>query len=66
VRASTSTTPGGRLVRTLLDSKVEPGKQSVTWDGRDNSGQVLSSGTYFYSLSLDGQVLDKGKAVILK
>jgi len=49
-----------------LDSKVEPGKQSVTWDGRDNSGQVLSSGTYFYSLSLDGQVLDKGKAVILK
>ena len=31
-----------------------------------HSGQVLPSGTYFYSLSLDGQVLDKGKAVILK
>jgi len=56
----------GRLVRNLVDGKVEPGKQSVTWDGRDNTGQVLPSGTYFYSLSLDGQVLDKGKAVILK
>jgi hypothetical protein len=56
----------GRLVRTLLDGQVEPGKQSVAWDGRDNAGQVLASGTYFYSLSLDGQVLDKGKGVILK
>jgi len=56
----------GRLVRTLIQGKMEAGKQSVTWDGRDNSGQALSSGTYFYSLSLDGQVLDKGKAVMLK
>jgi hypothetical protein len=56
----------GRLVRTLLERMVEPGKQSVTWDGRDGGGQVLPSGTYFYSLSLDGQVLAKGRAVLLK
>jgi hypothetical protein len=56
----------GRLVRTLVDGKMEAGEQSVTWNGLDNSGQALSSGTYFYSLSLDGQVLGKGKAVILK
>jgi hypothetical protein len=56
----------GRLVRTLLDGQVEAGKRSVIWDGRDNSDQVLSSGTYLYRLTLDGQVLDKGKAIILK
>jgi hypothetical protein len=56
----------GRLVRALVDGSVESGKRSITWDGRDNAGQILASGTYFYSLSIDGQVLDKGKAVILK
>ena len=56
----------GRLVRTLVSGSMEPGQRSVAWDGRDNEGQGLASGTYFYSLTLDGQILDKGKAVLLK
>jgi hypothetical protein len=56
----------GRLVRTLFEGKVEAGKQSATWDGRDNAGQTLPSGTYFYSLTVNGQTLDTGKAVMLK
>jgi flagellar hook assembly protein FlgD len=53
-------------VRTLVDGKVEAGKQSVVWDGRDNAGQTVPSGQYFYTLSLDGKVLDNSKAVILR
>jgi hypothetical protein len=56
----------GRLVRTLVKGAAEPGTKSVVWDGRDSRGQILPSGTYFYSLILDGRTLDKGKAVILK
>jgi FlgD Ig-like domain len=38
---------GGRVVRTLLDSRVRPkGAQQFTWDGRDESGQVVVAGTY--------------------
>jgi hypothetical protein len=35
-------------------------------DGRDDSGRVLASGSYFYTLDLNGDVIEKGKAVILK
>ncbi len=40
----------GRLVRTLLAASMSAGRHSVTWDGRDNQGRFLSSGTYFYQL----------------
>jgi len=38
---------GGHVVRTLLDSGFRPkGVQSFSWDGRDDSGQVVEAGTY--------------------
>ncbi|MFQ6104822.1 MAG: alpha/beta hydrolase-fold protein [Candidatus Glassbacteria bacterium] len=40
----------GRLVRTLIDSELEAGGHMIHWDGRDNNGQQVSSGIYFYSL----------------
>ena len=44
----------GQEVRTLLDKVQEPGYYTVTWYGKDNSGQVVASGVYFYRLSVDG------------
>jgi hypothetical protein len=41
----------GRLVRVLLDGPVEPGRQSVTWDGRNGRGIPVASGIYFYRLA---------------
>jgi hypothetical protein len=49
----------GRLVRTLLDGFEAAGERSTTWDGRDNRGQRVASGTYFYRVSFGGTVLTK-------
>ena len=45
----------GRIVRTLADRDFTPGTHSLVWDGRDDSGQGLPSGTYFCVLSSGGQ-----------
>jgi len=43
----------GSKVKTIIDSYLEPGPHTVTWDGRNSAGQAVSSGVYFYTLYLD-------------
>ncbi len=40
----------GELVKTLLDQNMDAATHSVVWDGRNTTGQSVSSGVYFYSL----------------
>lgn len=55
----------GRLVRTLLDGRVEMGDVHVPIDGLDEHGRDLSSGVYFYQVTtVDG--VWRGRATILK
>jgi hypothetical protein len=42
--------PAGRLVSTLLDARQHPGLFRVVWDGTDQHGAQVSSGTYYYKL----------------
>jgi len=44
----------GRLVRTLADRDYAPGTHSLVWDGRDDAGIALPSGTYFCVLTRGG------------
>ena len=44
----------GRSVRVLVDEIMEPGEHTVQWDGRNTSGQRLSSGVYFYRMHSEG------------
>ena len=46
----------GQEVRTLINENKPAGYHSVVWDGKDNSGQQLSSGVYFYSLKLNKNI----------
>ncbi|MGD9547818.1 MAG: FlgD immunoglobulin-like domain containing protein [Candidatus Krumholzibacteriia bacterium] len=56
----------GRLVRTLLSGQVvSQGRHEAHWDGRDDSGRQVASGTYFFRLEAGGQVEAK-RAVLIK
>jgi hypothetical protein len=41
----------GRLVKTLMDQVVPAGTTTVVWDGRNDSGNTVTSGVYFYRLT---------------
>ena len=40
----------GQQVRMLVSGTVSAGHHDVVWDGRNNNGQVIQSGVYFYRL----------------
>ncbi len=42
--------PDGRRIATLVDGDMPAGPHTTTWDGRDDRGRAVPSGTYFYRL----------------
>jgi hypothetical protein len=55
----------GRLVRTLVEGIQTAGHKRIAWDGRDDSGQPVSSGLYFYRLQA-GDYAQTRKMLLLK
>ena len=46
----------GRVVRTLVTGRQATGRTYETsWDGRNNAGNTMSSGTYLVDLTVDGR-----------
>lgn len=45
----------GREVRSIDAGQVAPGSQSVSWDGRDASGEVMGAGVYVAKVDVAGQ-----------
>jgi flagellar hook assembly protein FlgD len=56
---------GGRVVRSLVDARQEPGRYEIQWDGRDERGKEIGSGVYFYRLQA-GTVVETRKMLVLK
>ena len=56
----------GSLVRTLIDGHHPPGQFSVRWDGRNDHGEPLASGVYFYKLETAAGARDSKKLIMLK
>jgi murein DD-endopeptidase MepM/ murein hydrolase activator NlpD len=56
-------TEGHRVV-TLFKGVSPTGAHTVTWDGRDSSGNAVSSGLYFYRLDVRGKVFTKKMVLI--
>ena len=40
----------GQLVATLVDEALSAGAYKTTWSGRDQQGDLVSSGVYFYRM----------------
>jgi hypothetical protein len=45
----------GRRIRTLVRGVQQPGRYSVVWDGRDETGRDVASGIYLYRLEVVGR-----------
>lgn len=43
--------PFGEVVRTFQEKVSEPGDLRTTWDGRDNSGELVPPDAYIYTIS---------------
>lgn len=55
----------GQLVKTLLNQDMLAGTHSVIWDGNDDKGRAVSSGVYFYRMTMPNKVLTN-KMLLLK
>ena len=54
----------GRRIRTLASGRQTPGYWTVSWDGRGESGQRVSSGIYFYRLKA-GEIVLKRRMLLV-
>jgi hypothetical protein len=55
----------GQKVQTLVNSEYPAGHHNVVWDGRDNKGQQVGSGVFFYQMKTEEYVEVK-RMVLLK
>ena len=53
----------GQRVRTMFDEVAQPGRHAITWDGRDERGAPLATGTYLYLLTSGSQA--ESRALLL-
>jgi hypothetical protein len=55
----------GALVRELVDGVQSAGVYTVAWNGTNNAGQAVSTGVYFYRLTV-GKFVQTRRMVLLK
>lgn len=55
----------GQLVRTFVKDYQTTGEYAVVWDGKDDDGNALSSGNYFYRVKV-GEFISVRKMTYLK
>ncbi|MCD4829355.1 MAG: T9SS type A sorting domain-containing protein [Candidatus Cloacimonetes bacterium] len=53
----------GQIIR---EYPVAKSQSSIVWDGTDYSGRAVSSGIYFYQLSVNGASVSTNKCLLLK
>jgi len=54
----------GRRVRTLVDQRQQAGRYAMTWDGRNEQGESVASGTFIYQLRAGSFVQARKMALV--
>jgi hypothetical protein len=49
----------GQLIRHLADDSYSGGIHQIMWDGKDDNGKIVASGTYVYQLTGDNQKISR-------
>ena len=55
----------GQKVKTLVDDRMDPGYHVITWDGRNDDGQIVTSGIYFSNMKT-GKYTATKKMILMK
>ena len=55
----------GKKIKTIVSQNETAGRKITAWYGRDDAGNTLSAGMYFYRLTAGGKVFTK-KMVLMK
>ncbi|MCI0513288.1 T9SS type A sorting domain-containing protein [candidate division KSB1 bacterium] len=55
----------GQAIRSLVNQKLAAGQHTITWNGTNDAGQPVTSGTYFYKIQA-GDFVQVNKMVLLK
>lgn len=55
----------GEQIKKLINEEKNTGNYSVTWNGKDNKGNIVASGTYFYQIQV-GDFVQAKKMILLK
>lgn len=56
----------GHLVKTLVDGFQANGRYAIMWNGTDNLGQSVASGTYFYLLKTNHNEIQSKRMTLVK
>ena len=56
----------GQKVKNLMKAFSGKGIFEMQWNGKDNNGRSVSSGTYLIKAELDGEVITANKTTVVK
>jgi len=56
----------GQKVKTLVNESALSGEHTVSWNGKDESGNSVKSGLYFYKLNVNGKTEAVRKCVMMR
>jgi hypothetical protein len=56
----------GQEVATLFAGEAKRGTYTLNWNGKDDSGNIVSSGSYIYRINANGEFIQSKKMIFLK
>lgn len=56
----------GRIVRVITQGELPAGSHTIRWNGRDQHGELVSSGVYLYQLLVEDQLIENQKMILLQ